>query len=68
MTKEVAYELREQIRRQQQWESLTREQKQQQLLLRQKELLKILLSRHAISTAQYEEGMPALYIADTRGA
>lgn len=60
MTKEVAYELREQIHRQQQWESLTREQKQQQLLLRQKELLKTLLSRHAISTAQYEDGMSAL--------
>ena len=68
MTAEVAYELRDQIRRQRQWEAMTREQKQQQLLLRQKELLKILLSRHAISTAQYEDGMSALYIADTRGA
>ena len=63
MTKEVAYELREQIRRQQQWEALTREQKQQQLLQRQKELLKTLLSRRAISLAQYEDGMSALCTA-----
>ena len=63
MTKEVAYELRDQIRRQQQWEALTREQKQQQLFLRQKELLKIFLSRRAISLAQYEDGMSALCTA-----
>ena len=57
MTAEVAYELRDQIRRQRQWEAMTREQKQQQLLLRQKELLKTFFDRHAISRAQYEEGM-----------
>lgn len=60
MTAEVAYELREQIRRQRQWEAMTREQKQQQLLLRQKELLKTFLARHAITLAQYEEGMRAI--------
>lgn len=60
MTQEVAYELREQIHRQRQWEALTREQKQQQLLLRQKELLEKFLTRHAISQTQYEEGMKTL--------
>lgn len=60
MTAEVAYELRDQIRRQRQWEAMTRDQKQQQLLLRQKELLKIFLARHAITRAQYEEGMRAI--------
>ena len=64
MTKEVAYELREQIRRQQQLEALTREQKQQQLLQRQKELLKTLLSRNAITRAQYEEGIRAVCRAE----
>ena len=65
MTTEVAYELREQIRRQREWEAMTREQKQQQLLLRQKELLKTFFDRHAITRAQYEEGMTALCF--TRG-
>lgn len=63
MTQEVAYELREQIRKQRQWKALTREQKQQQLLLHQKELLEKLLARHAISQTQYEEGMKALCLA-----
>lgn len=60
MTQEVAYELREQIRRQRQWEALTREQKQQQLFLRQKKLLQTFLDRRAISQAQYEEGMRSI--------
>ena len=64
MTKEVAYELRDQIRKQRQWEALTREQKQQQLLLRQKELLKTLFDRHAITRAQYEEGLRAVCKAE----
>ena len=64
MTAEVAYELRDQIRRQRQWEAMTREQKQQQLLLRQKELLKIFLARHAISRVQYEEGMRVMCQAE----
>lgn len=34
MTQEVAFELRDQIQKQRQWETMTREQKQQQLLLR----------------------------------
>ena len=60
MTQEVAFELREQIQKQRQWETMTREQKQQQLLLRQKELLDKFLERRAISQVQYEEGLSAL--------
>ncbi len=60
MTQEVAYELREQIRRQRQWEALTREQKQQQLLLRQKELLDKFLERRAISREQYDKSFGVL--------
>lgn len=56
MTQEVAFELRDQIQKQRQWETMTREQKQQQLLLRQKELLDKFLERRAISQVQYEEG------------
>lgn len=64
MTQEVAYELREQIRKLRQWEALTREQKQQQLLLRQKELLEMFLACHAITRAQYEECMKTLCLAE----
>ena len=63
MTQEVAFELRDQIQKQRQWETMTREQKQQQLLLRQKELLKTFFDHHAITQAQYEEGMSALRLA-----
>ena len=63
MTQEVAFELRDQIQKQRQWETMTREQKQQQLLLRQKELLKKFLDRHAITMAQYEEGMRTIRLA-----
>lgn len=57
MTQEVAFELHDQIQKQRQWETMTREQKQQQLLLRQKELLDKFLERHAISQAQYDKSL-----------
>ena len=60
MTQEVAFELRDQIQKQRQWETMTREQKQQQLLLRQKELLDKFLERRAISQEQYDNSLGVL--------
>ena len=60
MTQEVAFELRDQIQMQRQWETMTREQKQQQLLLRQKELLDKFLERRAISQEQYDKSLGVL--------
>lgn len=60
MTQEVAFELRDQIQKQRQWETMTREQKQQQLLLRQKELLDKFLERRAISREQYDKSLGVL--------
>ena len=60
MTQEVAFELRDQIQKQLQWETMTREQKQQQLLLRQKELLDKFLERRAISREQYDKSLGVL--------
>ena len=42
-------------KRQQEWEHMSREEKNHTLYLRQVELLKTLLSRHAISQAQYDK-------------
>lgn len=40
---------------QQEWEHMSREEKNHTLYLRQVELLKTFLSRHAISQAQYDK-------------
>ena len=55
MTKDIETELREQIRRQQQWAAMSPEQKKKHLLQRQKEMLDIFLERNAISREQYDK-------------
>lgn len=57
MTKDMEYELRDQIEQQHRWESMTPEEKRRQLYQRQKETLEAFRDRHAISQAQYERGM-----------
>ena len=44
-------------KRQQEWEHMSREEKNHTLYLRQVELLKTFLSRHAISQAQYDKSL-----------
>lgn len=60
MTKEIAADLREQIERQRQWESMSPAQKKKQLFLNQKDLLDKFLERHAISQAQYNKSLADL--------
>ena len=44
-------------KRQQEWEHMSREEKNHTLYLRQVELLKTFLFRHAISQAQYDKSL-----------
>ena len=44
-------------KRQQEWEHMSLEEKNHTLYLRQVELLKTFLSRHAISQAQYDKSL-----------
>lgn len=57
MTKDMEFELRDQIEQQRRWERMTPEEKRRQLFRRQKEILEAFRERHAITQAQYERGM-----------
>ena len=52
-----ALDLHAPSKRQQEWEHMSREEKNHALYLRQVELLKTFLSRHAISQAQYDKSL-----------
>lgn len=60
MTQAIREDLKQQIEAQERWAAMTPAQKKKQLFLNQKELLDKFLARHAISQAQYDEGMAAL--------
>ena len=60
MTKDIETELREQIKRQQQWAAMSPEQKKKHLLQRQKEMLDKFLERNAISREQYDKSVGVL--------
>ncbi len=60
MTKEIEFELREQLERQRQWAAMSPEQKKKHLLQKQKEMLGEFLERNAISRKQYDDGMRML--------
>ena len=60
MTKDIETELREQIKRQQQWAAMSPEQKKKHLLQRQKKMLDIFLERNAISREQYDKSVGVL--------
>lgn len=57
MTREVENELKKQISKQKEWESLSLAQKKKQLFLNQKELLDTFLARNAISQVQYDKSL-----------
>lgn len=63
MTKEIEADLCEQIEQQRRWAAMTPTQKKTELFRKQKELLGTFLSCHAISQAQYDEGLAALTMA-----
>ena len=60
MTKDVEFELREQLEQQRRWEAMSPEQKKKHLLQNQKEMLDKFLERNAISRKQYEDGLSVL--------
>ena len=60
MTKDIEYELREQLEQQRRWETMSPAQKKKHLLQSQKEMLDKFLERSAISRKQYEDGMSVL--------
>ena len=57
MDNRQALDLHAPSKRQQEWERMSREEKNHTLYLRQVELLKTFLSRHAISQAQYDKSL-----------
>ena len=57
MTKDMEFELRDQIEQQRRWERMTPEEKRRQLFRQQKETLEAFRDRHAITQAQYDRGM-----------
>ena len=65
MDNRQALDLHTPSKRQQEWEHMSREEKMHTLYLRQVELLKTFLSRHAISQAQYDKSLRDL--ADKMG-
>ena len=60
MTKQIEADLHEQIEQQRRLSQMSPAQKKTELFRKQKELLKTFLSHHAISQAQYDEGMAVL--------
>lgn len=60
MTKEIEFELREQLESQRQWTAMSPEQKKKHLLQKEKEMLEEFLERNAISRKQYDDGMRML--------
>ena len=60
MTKQLEADLHEQLEQQCRWSQMTPAQKKTELFRKQKELLNTFLTRHAISQAQYDEGMAVL--------
>lgn len=57
MDNRQALDLHTPSKRQQEWEHMSQEEKKHTLYLRQVELLKTFLSRHAISQAQYDKSL-----------
>lgn len=60
MTKEIEFELHEQLESQRQWAAMSPEQKKKHLLQKQEEMLEEFLERNAISRKQYDDGMRML--------
>ena len=60
MTKDIEFELREQLESQRRWAAMSPEQKKKHLLQKQKEMLGEFLERNAISRKQYDDGMRML--------
>lgn len=60
MTKDIAYELRDQLEQQRRWAAMSPEEKKKHLLQSQKEMLDKFLERNAISRKQYEDGVNTL--------
>ena len=60
MTKDIEFELREQLESQRRWAAMSPEQKKKHLLQRQKEMLDNFLERNAISREQYDKSVGAL--------
>ena len=63
MNKQLEADLHVQIEQQRCWSQMTPAQKKTELFRKQKELLMTFLTHHAISQAQYDEGMAALVAA-----
>ncbi len=55
MDNRQALDLRAPSKRQQEWEHMSREEKKHTLYLRQVELLKTFLAKHAISQSQFDK-------------
>lgn len=60
MTKDIEFELREQLESQRRWAAMSPEQKKKHLLQRQKEMLDKFLERNAISREQYDKSVGTL--------
>ena len=60
MTRDIAYELRDQLEQQRRWAAMSQEEKKKHLLQSQKEMLDKFLERNAISRKQYEDGINIL--------
>lgn len=60
MTKDIEFELREQLENQRRWAAMSPEQKKKHLLQRQKEMLDKFLERNAISREQYDKSVGVL--------
>ena len=60
MTKDIEFELREQLESQRRWAAMSPEQKKMHLLQKEKEMLEKFLERNAISRKQYDDGMRML--------
>ncbi|MBR3456546.1 MAG: hypothetical protein IKH16_00055 [Selenomonadaceae bacterium] len=60
MTKDIEFELREQLESQRRWAAMSPEQKKKHLLQRQKEMLDKFLERNAISREQYDKSVGVL--------
>ena len=60
MTKEIEFELREQLESQRQRVAMSPEQKKKHLLQKEKAMLEKFLERNAISRKQYDDGMRML--------
>ena len=60
MTKDIEFELREQLESQRRWAAMSPEQKKKHLLQRQKEMLDKFLERNAIPREQYDKSVGAL--------